>query len=368
VIPDAVQRLVRALLDPPSTLNLSAREWNDLVLIGRNAGLLGRISTELKDRGLFHKVPQKARAHLHAALISAESDQTAIRFEVNRVVRALATVDVQIVLLKGAAYLMADLPCARGRMLGDLDLMVPLERIEDVEQALIKSGWLPAELDDYDQRFYREWMHEIPPLQHPTRETPIDLHHTIAPRTSRVRPDAKALIAAAVELSAPRLSTLGPADMVLHSAVHLFNDEVSKPLRDLFDLHQLLTEFGARAEFWNELMARAKLHGLGRPLYYALRNTRRIFMTRVPSEIEKTASQFAPAAPIGAVMDWIFIRGFMPSVGTEKDAATACARWLLYVRSHWLRMPPFMLARHLAIKAMRQIGERLRRRPIEDPE
>ena len=79
MIPDAVQRLVRALLDPPSTLNLSAREWNDLVLIGRNAGLLGRISTELKDRGLCHKVPQKARAHLHAALISAESDQPLTR-------------------------------------------------------------------------------------------------------------------------------------------------------------------------------------------------------------------------------------------------------------------------------------------------
>jgi hypothetical protein len=29
----------------------------------------------------------------------------------------------------------------------------------------------------------------------------------------------------------------------------------------------------------------------------------------------------------------------------------ATARHLLYIRSHWLRMPPLLLARHLATKA-----------------
>ena len=29
----------------------------------------------------------------------------------------------------------------------------------------------------------------------------------------------------------------------------------------------------------------------------------------------------------------------------------ATARWLLYLRSHWLRMPPLLLARHLGYKA-----------------
>jgi hypothetical protein len=27
------------------------------------------------------------------------------------------------------------------------------------------------------------------------------------------------------------------------------------------------------------------------------------------------------------------------------------ARWLLYLRAHWVRMPPLMLARHLSYKA-----------------
>jgi hypothetical protein len=28
--------------------------------------------------------------------------------------------------------------------------------------------------------------------------------------------------------------------------------------------------------------------------------------------------------------------------------------WLLYVRSHWLRMPPHLLVRHLLVKATRK--------------
>ena len=80
-----------------------------------------------------------------------------------------------------------------------------------------------------------------PPMASPPpRETPLDIHHTIAPLTSRVGPNAEALLAASIPLSDPRLRILGPADMVLHSAVHLLNDEVGKPLRDLLDLHDLL--------------------------------------------------------------------------------------------------------------------------------
>jgi hypothetical protein len=361
---NATERLVRVLLDPSSALALSVRDWNDLILTARDAGLLARVAVELQQRNLFDKAPAKAQSLMHAVCISAASSQTAVRFEVNRVARALALVDTPLVLLKGAAYLIAGLPPARGRMLGDLDLMVPLERVDAVEQALIKGGWEPAELDEYDQRFYREWMHEIPPLQHPTRETPIDVHHTIAPRTSRVRPDAAALFDSSVELS-PRLHMLGPADMVLHSAVHLFNDEVSKPLRDLLDLHELLSAFSARPQFWDELFARAHLHTLGRPLYYTLRQTRRVFGTAVPPQAVEASAKLAPSLPVGLLMDYLFFALFTPSA---KGPGSAFARWLLYVRSHWLRMPPVMLALHLTIKGMRRIRELLARRASEEPE
>ena len=357
--------LVRAWVDPAATLPLGARAWNDLLLLGREHGLLARLGMQLLDCGLLERVPPKAQAQIRAACIAVESSQTAVRFEINRVLRALATVDAPIILLKGAAYLVADLPPARGRFVGDLDLMVPQARILEVERALIAEGWAPADLEEYDQRYYREWMHEIPPLQHPQRGTPVDLHHTIAPRTSRVRPDPEALLLASVPLANSPLRVLGPADMVLHSALHLFNDEVGRPLRDLLDLHDLLCHFGSRPAFWDELLSHAQVHGLGRPLYYMLRHTQRLLGTPVPPEVYRRAAANAPAAPLKLLMDSLFVATFVPKPTGQWNAAASLARLLLYMRSHWLRMPPILLMRHLATKAVRRARERFKRQPTE---
>jgi len=38
---------------------------------------------------------------------------------------------------------------------------------------------------------------------------------------------------------------------------------------------------------------------------------------------------------------------------------SSVCRWLLFVRSHWIRMPPVLLARHLAYKFyVRRCGKR----------
>jgi hypothetical protein len=304
---------------------------------------------------------------MRAAAIAAASSQTAVRFEINRVLRALAGFDAPLILLKGSAYVLAGLPPARGRFVGDVDLMVPRERIEDVERRLVEQGWQAAELDDYDQRYYREWAHEIPPLQHPERDTPLDIHHTIVPLTSRLRPDARALLAASIPLADPRLRVLCPADMVLHSGVHLFNDEVGMPLRDLFDLHDLLCHFGARPGFWDELLARSRLHGLQRPLYYVLRHTARHLGTPVPAAVMQAAAAHRPAAPLKLAMDWIFDRRLQPVAHAGPRIGSTVAAWLHYLRAHWLRMPTALLARHLAVKAVRAIGERWRGRAGNAP-
>lgn len=303
---------------------------------------------------------------MRAAAIAAESSQTAVRFEINRIARALQGLDVPIILLKGSAYIMASLPPARGRFVGDLDLMVPRERIDDVERRLVARGWAASELDDYDQRYYREWTHEIPPLQHPERDTPVDIHHTIIQLTSRVRPDAAALLASAVPLSDPRLQVLAPADMVLHSCVHLFNDEVGMPLRDLFDLHDLLCHFGAQAGFWDELLARARLHGLGRPFYYLIRYARQVLGTPIPDEVVCSAAAWAPSPPLRPVMDWLFRQRFLPEPPFAPRAGAGFACWLLYLRAHWLRMPPRMLVRHLAVKSLRRMRESATRKPGDE--
>ena len=67
-------------------------------------------------------------------------------------------------LLKGGGYVAAGLPPGTGRRVADIDVLVPRADLARVEQLLRDHGWEFPDLDPYDERYYREWMHELPPL------------------------------------------------------------------------------------------------------------------------------------------------------------------------------------------------------------
>jgi hypothetical protein len=143
--------------------------------------------------------------------------------------------------------------------------------------------------------------------------------------------------------------------MVLHSAAHLFQDgHLVGGLRDLTDLDLLLTHFGGLDPgFWARLVSRASALGLTRPLFYALRYCRRFLATEVPGEVMETAGRGRPVRPVPALMDFLVARAFLPAREGREAALATAARVLLYARFHWLRLPPWLLARHLAHKGIR---------------
>src|SRR6185503_6572888 len=97
--------------------------------------------------------------------------KTLTSWEINRILWALTDVEVPLILLKGIAYVLAELPPARGRIYADVDLLVPEELIGKAEAGLLERGWFRTTIDPYDDRYYRVWMHEIPPLRHRERGT-----------------------------------------------------------------------------------------------------------------------------------------------------------------------------------------------------
>jgi hypothetical protein len=143
--------------------------------------------------------------------------------------------------------------------------------------------------------------------------------------------------------------------MVLHSAAHLFQEgELENGLRDLTDLDALLRHFGAEAGFWDQLVPRARELGLERPLFYALRYARRLLETPVPEAVWTEAQAGGPGGGVRRLMDRLVERALLPEPDDEARWGTWLARGLLFVRGHWLRMPPLLLARHLARKAVRR--------------
>ncbi len=356
--------LLDALNDPSSLPSLSGPQWNQLIRLTRRTKSMAKLAHRVSAAGLDDQLDPRVLDHLLASRAVANQHRRVVSWEADRVIAALGDAGYDLIFLKGAAYVLSDMSAGHGRLISDVDIMVPKVNIDDAELRLHAAGWVPMKLDAYDQRYYRQWMHELPPLRHKARKGVLDVHHTILPESGRLRPDPAKLFAAAIPIPGihhPRVKMLAPADMILHSAAHLFQDgDLAGGLRDLLDLDDLLRAAGAGDDeksgaFWRSLVSRGKELDLHRPLYYALRFTSRLLRTPVPQAVLDESSRTGkPMAPVPMIMDLLADRAFVPDAGQGKRWGASLARWMLYVRSHWLRMPPLLLAQHLGKKAMRR--------------
>jgi hypothetical protein len=348
----AGDKLRLALRQPAAMATFTESDWDLVVRQAAAAGLLGRLAALARQAGIEMELPVPMQRHMTAHRTIAEQQQRAVRWELVHLSRALDELPGTVLLLKGAAYAAADLPPAAGRMFSDIDLMVRKDQLGAAEAALMLGGWHSNHHDAYDQRYYRQWMHELPPMAHIRRQTVIDLHHSILPETARIKTRPDLILAAATPLAEfPRFSIPSREDQVLHSATHLFHEgEWQHGLRDLVDLDALLRTYAVEAAFWDDLLQRAGLLNLGRPLYYALRYAAMLLETPVPADVLARCPS-APSAANCALMDRLFPAAFATAHHTMRTPLSGLAEFVLYVRSHWLRMPPHLLLPHLIRKS-----------------
>jgi hypothetical protein len=344
---------------------LPSSQWEQVVRHARRADVLARIAAQLQARGLVNSVPAAPRAHLVAALRVWKAQREEVQLEAALISGVLQRSGVPVVLLKGAGYVMAESPAAQGRLFSDTDILVPRALLDQAESALRLAGWMGDLKSGYDQRYYREWMHELPPMTHVRRGTTLDVHHNILPITVRQPPDAALLLAdAQVVPKHPGLLVLSVMDRILHSMTHLFhNDELSHGLRDLSDLDLMLREASGQPEFWSEVILRAQALHVERPLAYGLWACHEIMGTPVPDAAREQADKAARLGWQRGHMRWLWRRVLRTPHGDCALPGTGLASFALYVRAHWLRMPPRLLARHLTIKAFRRLTARAAAEP-----
>jgi len=324
--------LTRAFADPAAA---RIDDWEGLICAARAEAMLSTLAHLLDGSDMPPSV-----ARLFADLRAASRvTQAQALWEAGMARRALAPEGIEFVLLKGTAYAAAGLRCSTGRQIGDLDILVPMHDIRRAENALLRAGWEWVKPDPYDDQYYREHMHELPPLIHGGRDRMIDVHHTILPRTHRITPDALSLVGDAV-MTDSGFAILSPTDMACHCAAHMLADgDLQGGLRNLWDFHCLTRDFAAADPgFWGKLDARADLHGLHAPVHRAARLARDLYGSTLPSGWDRHDPSDL----------WFRRRLFARDRWGRSTNFTL--QQAFYIRSHWLRMPPMMLARHLWTK------------------
>ncbi len=333
----------------------------DLLLrVSRRGQVLAEVARRCAREGVVADPATPLGRQLSGALAEAAYRMHRIVYEADRIAAVLGNSGAPLVLLKGAAYAVQALPLAEGRLPRDLDLLVPRRNLDEVERALLGLGWQFGEgLTDYDQHYYRAWSHELPPLRLPGHAFEVDLHHHILPPIGRLKPDAGRLIADSIAVPGSRFRVLRPADQVLHAAVHLFQDsDCVGRLRDLVDIDGLIRHFAGQSgdAFWRQLDESIAVHGLGRPLWYALAFCRAWLDTPVPGPFWESVQAHQPPAPARALMTTLAARVLPPvHPDAEAGAADRMAASALEFRALWLRMPPWTLAYHAASKLARSL-------------
>lgn len=342
--------LISALRRPALVTQWSLSTWESQVRLSRRLRLLARLAAAIDAAGLLGAVPPQPLRHLKSALQTSRWRTGSMRWAIERVGATLAGRGYPLVLLKGAAYLSQQLPIAAGRLPSDLDILVPKEALDDAFHCLRADGWQEKELDEHDSRYYREWSHELPPMQHPAHRMELDLHHNILPPVGWPRVDADLLLQELRPTGRAEWNVLAPVDQFLHSVIHLFCDSVQRDrLRDLVDLDGMARAFGGDSAFWPQLAARARRLGLDQQLAMAAHFLSAWFETPMALAREFADARIRPVSE--RVLLSLFIHALRPASPDEKMGLSERAvDFALLCRYHLNRLPLSLLLPHLVHK------------------
>lgn len=316
----------------------------------------GELNAFVRWAGRGHIMGQVAAVHegeadgklkdiIENARIRSAHDRRMLEFETGRIRRALLGTGIEPVILKGSAYVAKGLRAGCGRRVSDIDILVPEVYLTKVEDLLSHAGWQPeaTTTSNYDQQYYRKWMHELPPMRHSKRRTIVDVHHRLLPRTARLQPDHLAMVEAAVPVGKTGVKAFAPCDLFIHSAIHVFADgALETPARSLIELYYLFDDLSVDER--RTLVRRAAEVGAIKPVRAALWGVSRYFDDTRALVVLKS---------IGPWRMGFVLRACVKTLVAE-NAFMPIAKLALYIRSHYMRMPFALLFSHLFRKAIRR--------------
>lgn len=352
--------LLQAYRSASGPESLTPTHWTGILGAARRSRTLGHLGLAKRIGDGLEGLADRVRLHFESIDRLIAYRRARLRWELKELSRATPR-DTPIVLVKGAAYEALDLPLASARLAADIDLLVDRPHLPKVEQALRTAGWIPAELNDYDERYYREWSHELPPFKHPARGIECDLHHSITPAMRGQGVDTAKLIEKSIEVEWDghrRFRVLQPVDQLIHCALHTFKDsDLTLRLRESMDFDLLYRHYAAAdATLPEQLAARALELGQARPVWWAVHFARRWLGSPIPESVLQALPALpAPSPATVRVMEWLCDRAMLPGPRLERTGLDRIAAMALLTRYQYQRLPLSKLIPHVLEKSRRRL-------------
>ncbi len=268
-ISDAGEALLALLANPDADHDLRLQalnpgDWEELAaLAGRTRSApqlheyLARMAETSVPAALMHQLAEAARTHSLASLSQAQGLVAAVRI--------LEHAGLKVLALKGASLAFRDYPKPQLRPLRDIDLLLPIDQVEEGERVLLAH-------DGYRRAKWAvphgvEHGHQMPEIVDRQRGMVIELHHGLNARNwneSDLLLEQMWAEAEQMELFGQAIAVPSAAANLLHLIEHttLHHAFANGPLV-LSDLHYLGR---AHRIDWDRIAARAEQLNLGRSL------------------------------------------------------------------------------------------------------
>jgi hypothetical protein len=217
--------------------------WPQVLLLAGNHLVTPSLGGALRRRGLFDALPTDVRYYLDGIQELNRARNRILYEELIAVAQQLNNIDVEPILLKGAIALSPDqYPGAEDRVMGDLDLLLPIDRIDEAFAALQKIGYHAPYLE-YMLPSDAKRHHHAPRLLHQELPVAIEFHKRMlsdVQAAARLRAQmgeiSIVLPGADVRMRVPDLAT-----RLLHNFLH---NQISDRNHAFFSMnHRQLLEF-----------------------------------------------------------------------------------------------------------------------------
>lgn len=342
---------LQILLDSQVLASLNEQGYDALLRILRQTDLVSSFGFLTKTHENQEVLPVYMQSHVNASKVFSDAQTRQVFSACALIKKAADDLGIELLFLKGAAYCLRQTQNSRGRLFSDIDILVKVEDLNTLESYLNANGWKSKELNDYDDKYYREWSHELPPFTHLATGVSLDIHHTLLPKVSHYRVDIEDLWRNELKLNSG-FSVPNHAYLILHSAIHLLlNEDVEKGFRDLLDINLLIIEY-MEDEDLERLKAVFCRSGFEFEFDLLIELLNKCFDCRY--KLPSTSPSYMLAFWCNAYYKSIF-----PAMPELQTKTYRTLRLLVYIKGHLNKMPFRLFIKHIIYKASRSLTKKL---------
>ena len=233
-------------------------------------------------RGEGPAIPPEPLGRLRDVYLHSLLRNQAILEQLSEILRETTNEGYPVLALKGAYLANCVYEEAALRPMGDIDLLVRPDNLEQIRRRLQILGYRHAAgtaTIDYSR------LHHLRPVGRP-QSVDVEVHHDLAPAWAPFKHDLAGLWARSVRTRVDDLDLLHPApdDVLLHLCAHAaFNDELRLGMAAVCDVDALVGKVGHQLD-WARLVRTANSDGRSRFAYVLLRLSRALLGTPIPED------------------------------------------------------------------------------------